>query len=302
MLCEISTYGGFLSTWAAVASIAFVATGALSAIVFRKFYWKPTFERWRRKTNPEYPEPVMVRREILKFAKGIGIATLPPAISLALIDSGWSKAYCGLGDYGWGYLIVTFFVVWIGSDFVEFYYHRLGHVLTSAWKIHKPHHAFHNPSPFAVIADDLPDQFARALPMLLFPLVMPVNIDMLFFTFALFFYAYGVYLHWGHELPWPDAHNRWINTSFQHYLHHSKSTLNKPYHTGFFFKIWDDLYGSNDYGEDRDCLCVRCSTERGERTREAFDRIVKPDYSELLRPSFWRDGRRPPPGEGLRAS
>ena len=32
--------------------------------------------------------------------------------------------------------------------------------------------------------------------MLLFPLLFPVNMDMVFVQFGLFFYAYGVYLHW----------------------------------------------------------------------------------------------------------
>ena len=34
---------------------------------------------------------------------------------------------------------------------------------------------------------------------------------------------------------------RYINTSFQHYAHHAKSLMNKPYHCGFFLKIWDQV-------------------------------------------------------------
>lgn len=43
-------------------------------------------------------------------------------------------------------------------------------------------------------------QFVRSAPLLLLPVVMPMNMDLLFFTFAIFFYGYGVYLHWGFEL------------------------------------------------------------------------------------------------------
>ena len=42
-----------------------------------------------------------------------------------------------------------------------------------------------------------------------------VNMDMLFFTYAIFFYFYGVYLHSGHEIEWLSAHNSYFNTSFQ---------------------------------------------------------------------------------------
>jgi hypothetical protein len=38
------------------------------------------------------------------------------------------------------------------------------------------------------------------------------------------------------------------------YLHHAKAIINKPYHTGFFFKIWDQLFGSIYAGE---CVCCK---------------------------------------------
>jgi len=44
-----------------------------------------------------------------------------------------------------------------------------------------------------------------------------------------------------------------------------------------------------DAGPDT-CICARCSTARGERTREAFEAVEKPDYSVLLEPSFWWSG------------
>ena len=68
-------------------------------------------------------------------------------------------------------------------------------------------------------------------------MLMPINIDLLFFEFALFFYLYGTYLHWGYESPYVSAHNPILNTSFQHYIHHARSIKNIPYHTGFMFKV-----------------------------------------------------------------
>jgi sterol desaturase/sphingolipid hydroxylase (fatty acid hydroxylase superfamily) len=40
-----------------------------------------------------------------------------------------------------------------------------------------------------------------------------------------------------------------MNTSFQHYAHHAISIKNKPYHTGFFFKIWDQMFGTMYQGD-----------------------------------------------------
>lgn len=62
------------------------------------------------------------------------------------------------------------------------------------------------------------------------PLVTPLA------QFAAFFYAYGVYLHFGFESAWISAHNTIINGSYEHYYHHAYSGGSTPLHTGFFFK------------------------------------------------------------------
>jgi lathosterol oxidase len=302
MLYELAQRGNFFTTWAALTVLAFLLTLLMSGAMFRLYYWRPSFASWQQKSNPAYPKPTMVRREVLQMLKGIYTATLCPALALHLVDAGWSKAYGGLGGYSVGYLIFTFFVAWVGSDLYEFLYHRLGHSKAFWWRQHKSHHVFYNPSPFAVIADDHVDQFIRSAPLLLLPMVMPINMDLLFLTYGAFFYGYGVYLHWGFELAWPNAHHAWINTSFQHYVHHARSTLHKPLHTGFFFKIWDKLAKSTYDAGPESCICARCSSARGERTREAFDALEKPDYSPLLSASFWLRGEVAAPLESRQAS
>ncbi len=84
--------------------------------------------------------------------KGMLTASFCPAVSLYLTRHNHSMAYCGVEPHGWGYLIFTFFVIWIGTDFWEFLYHWLGHKTTIGWHNHKHHHLFFNPSSFAVIA------------------------------------------------------------------------------------------------------------------------------------------------------
>lgn len=86
-------------------------------------------------------------------------------------------------------------------------------------------------------------------------------------------------------MDWLDAHNPIINTSFQHYLHHAISTCSKPYHTGFFFKCWDQMFGTT---YPKECFCAKCQVKQGKRTREAFAKVKFYDYSPLLQPSFWK--------------
>jgi lathosterol oxidase len=293
MICEVMAVApeSFLVLWAILTIIMVISTTLFSGSAFFFYFARPTYERWRYKINPKFPEPYKVRLEYLQMLKGVVTATFLPTLSMYLVKNGASKAYCGVGEYGWGYLIASFFVCWVVADVYEFAYHYLGHRFEFMWAVHKHHHIFPNPSPFAVIADEPVDQFFRAAPIALFPMIAPLNMDMLLFLFGFFFYAWGVVLHWGFEFDWPNAHHPWINTSYHHFAHHALSVMKKPYHNGFYVQTWDNIMGSV-YPKEK-CFCSKCAREKGEREFEAWEKIEKPDYSVLLSPKFWifGDGR-----------
>lgn len=286
MLCELAVWGNIWITWSALSILGLSFILLFSGSVFWRYYWAPTYEQWVHKTNPVYPSPEKVRDEVLQTLKGLVTATFCPSLALFLAQRGVSQGYCGVGDHGWGYLAATFVMSWIFIDFFEFFYHHLGHTHAAFWAQHKAHHVFFNPSPFAVIADDFVDQFVRSSPLLFLPMIVPINIDMLFFMFGLLFYGYGTFLHWGYESTVLDAHNPVCNTAYQHYYHHAQSHMNKAMYTGFFFKIWDQLFGTVS---SLPCVCAKCEASRGNRSKELWAKVPKPDYSPLLKMSFWME-------------
>jgi lathosterol oxidase len=286
-MCSIG--GNFFAIWGVLAFLGLVSILLSSAVVFKWLFIDITFEKWQKKTNPDYPTPKKVRDEIVLMLKGIAFSTICPTLSIYLSshDSYLSQAYCTFSEeniYGFQYHVAQFLGIVLVSDCYEWFYHRLGHVYKPFWEVHRHHHLFFNPSPFSVISDEFVDQFARSLPLVIFPLFVPINMELMVATYSVFFYFYGVYLHSGHEVDWIlDAHHPFINTSYQHYVHHAKSVYKKPYHTGFFFKIWDQLAGS--IYPDSKCDCITCQVRvNGPRTKEQFDKVVKPDYSVL-----WND-------------
>jgi len=289
-LCLAQSYFGnvvgenLFLTWLLLTFATTCVTLLMSGLLFYKYYGKPTYDKWRYKINPKYPTPQMVKSEITLMLQGVVVAAFCPALSFYFSTKGFSNTFCGMGGHSWSYHVLSFFVLWIGTDLFEFTYHYLGHRVKFLWNIHKFHHTFYNPSPFAVIADEWVDQFVRTTPVVLIPLIMPVNLDLLWGIFSFFFYGYGVYLHWGFEFDFLTAHHPWINSSFQHFCHHAVSIMNKPYHTGFFFKWWDWLAGSL---YDKKCFCSACARANGERTRELYEKVDKPDYSVLFSPTFW---------------
>lgn len=296
VLCELTTAstGGSwsdfllstLAAWGILAGMGVISMFVFSGTLFKIYYMNPTYEQWRWKSNPKFPTPEKVRDEILQMLKGCVTGTLCPALALTISrGSAWnqSKAFCN-AELGWQYNLTSFLMLWVVCDFYEWFYHYLGHRFVIMWEFHRAHHVFFNPSPFAVIADEYVDMMMRSLPLLVIPVVVPIDMDLLFGTFAVFFYGYGTFIHWGYEASWLDAHNPIVNTPFQHYCHHAVSGRTTVYHTGFFFKIWDQLAGSV---YPKACFCVRCQQKEGKRERHQWEKLEKPDYSKLLDISFY---------------
>lgn len=290
VLCEIQSNFNFLGSWLALTISGILTVFIVSGLPFYFQYMNVTYDTWRRKSIPWYPEPFWVRDEILQTVKCVATATLCPAAALWMSQNGYSEGYCGVEPHGWGWLFCQWMLIWIGTDVYEWAYHRFGHVTEIGWNNHKAHHRFGNPTPFAVIADEFVDQFIRAMPLFIFPLLFPTNIDLMFGEFMALFYVYGTLVHSGHEYDWLDTHNWHINTPFQHCLHHAKSTVgaDKTYHTGFFFKYWDRAVGAL---YDKKCFCAQCEEKAGLRTREHFAKVKIVDYSPLFDWRFWIEGK-----------
>lgn len=286
MLCEIGEEHGFLALWAAMSVLGAISVLVLSSVVFVPFYGRPTFEKWQYKSNPKFPSPQLVRKEIVQSLKGVAVGVLCPAFAIYAANRSVlgvrTYGYCNdPNNIGWEGHLVQAAIIIAFSDFVEYGYHWIGHYFHFMWNVHKHHHVFYNPTPFAVIADEWMDQFIRSMPMVILPMMMPINIDLLFGIFGTLFYGYGVYLHWGYESPNLSAHNPIFNTSYHHYTHHATSIIGRPVYTGFFFKIWDYLFNTNSTSP---CNCVEC---RPKRSPNEYEKIIKPDYSILIQPSFW---------------
>lgn len=271
--------------------VTFLFVGTFSSAAFCWYYVTPTYEQWRYKINRNYPSADRVRSEVLQSMKGVAFSALAPACALYLSQRGLSQSYCGVGDLGWCYLIGSSFCVWLASDIFQTAEHYLGHTLTSMWSVHKHHHRFYNPTPFAVLTDDPMEHLLHTAPMVLFAWAIPVNLDVLFFIYGGLLLPWGVYHHLGHEFERLDAHHKWLNTSYQHYLHHALAVIHKPYHCGYFLKSWDQLLGSEYSCEI--CGCSKCARARGDRSLEQWELIEKPDYSSLLKLSFWMWGSTP---------
>ena len=140
MLCELVDLFDepfrLVKIWAVVSLMMLLVIFASSGLVFYHLYWpsKVTYDKWRYKSNPVYPPVEKVRDEIMQMLKGMICSAIFPSLSLYFANTSLSQTFCGWGGYSLSYHIMTTFVVWLGSDFFEFFYHRLGHVDFRFWK------------------------------------------------------------------------------------------------------------------------------------------------------------------------
>jgi len=58
------------------------------------------------------------------------------------VGNGKLRGYCGINEYGWIYLLISFCSSWLLVDLFEFTYHQIGHRIDLFWNIHKVHHKF----------------------------------------------------------------------------------------------------------------------------------------------------------------
>eukprot|EP00658_Telonema_sp_P-2_P035435 TRINITY_DN2576_c0_g1_i4.p2 TRINITY_DN2576_c0_g1~~TRINITY_DN2576_c0_g1_i4.p2 ORF type:complete len:103 (+),score=49.61 TRINITY_DN2576_c0_g1_i4:217-525(+) len=70
MLCELSAFGNFFSTWMALTLLGLTSITFFSFILFHFYYVNCTFEKWQYKSNPKFPQADKVREEIIQMLKG----------------------------------------------------------------------------------------------------------------------------------------------------------------------------------------------------------------------------------------
>jgi len=138
----------------------------------------------------------------------------------------------GLG--GWYNLLqVPIFLTF--TDFCIYWIHRGLHHPLIYKHLHKPHHKWIMPTPFAAFAFHPLDGYAQSLPYHLFPLILPLQKFVYIGLFA-FVQIWSVLIHDGEYL----ANSPIINGAACHTMHH----LYFNYNYGQFTTLWDRLGGS----------------------------------------------------------
>ncbi|PCH42137.1 fatty acid hydroxylase [Wolfiporia cocos MD-104 SS10] len=179
-----------------------------------------------------------VRQEIIHSLKAFPMMILLTLPWFQGEIMGYSKLYDNVEEYGWAYLI--FSIVWflVFTDFGIYWIHRWEHhPLWYKW-LHKPHHKWIVPTPFASYAFHPLDGYFQSIPYHLFIYLFPLH-RMLYLGLFVLVNFWSILIHdsdmiTGHPLE------KVINGPAHHTLHHLYFTVNY----GQYF-TWADRMGNS---------------------------------------------------------
>ena len=183
--------------------------------------------------------PNQLRQEIDSSMKAFGPLTLMTVPWFIGDVRGWSRLYDNVNDHSYFYL--GFSVLWflLFTDFCIYWVHRLEHHPYVYKWLHKPHHKWLIPTPFASHAFHPLDGYLQSVPYHLFIFIFPLH-KYLYLALFGFVNIWSILIHDG-DMRCGSAIEKVINGPSHHTLHHLYFTVNY----GQYFTFSDRAFKSH---------------------------------------------------------
>ncbi|CAL1527764.1 unnamed protein product, partial [Lymnaea stagnalis] len=184
-----------------------------------------------------------IQREILCTVISVPFVGIPTGAIFFLEVKGYSKLYDNVGDTRLGYagVLISMLTFIAFTDMVIYWTHRLLHHKRVYKNLHKIHHNFKVPTPFASHAFHPLDGFMQSLPYHIYPFLFPLH-KVTYLGLFVFVNIWTVSIHDG-NYGVPESLKSLVNGSAHHMDHH----LYYNYNYGQFFTLWDRIGGSYRY-------------------------------------------------------
>lgn len=228
----------------------FLRYALFAGSAFLVFYvlGKQNFSKY--KIQQRYPKTARILHEIQHSAYTALVFGLMGVGIYFLKSAGYTSIYTDVKEYGWWYLIGSFFFLTFLHDTYFYWTHRFMHHRNVFPLLHKVHHVSNNPTPWASLSFHPLEAIVEIGIVPIAILFIPFH-PLVLFLFAIWSLFFNVMGHLGYEL-FPKGFvnhpiGRWLNTSTHHNMHHARSNCNY----GLYYNFWDTMMGTNapDYKE-----------------------------------------------------
>ena len=194
--------------------------------------------------NIKYPiQKKLIKEDIILSVVATAATAICGALVMTIYDSGATRLYSSIGDYGTTYLIISFFGVILLQDTSYYFLHRgFHHPLLYNW-LHRGHHRSKNPTPWTSFALDFPEALIQGLFLVTVVFIIPLHFSVLA-LWVITMTIWSLVNHLGFEL-FPKFPNHWLGKWFISSNHHSLHHRSYTKHYGLYFTFWDRLLGTN---------------------------------------------------------
>jgi sterol desaturase/sphingolipid hydroxylase (fatty acid hydroxylase superfamily) len=224
--------------WLLVSAFFVARYFLLAGIPFLVFYVFSGKEVKSGKIQKNHPSKEKILKEIFYSLASLLIYGSGIWLFIVWLEAGNTLLYKDISDFGIPYFIISFFLMILIHDTYFYWTHRLIHHKFLFRHIHKVHHQFSNPTPWAAFSFHPLEAILSmgVIPIIIFCIPWHQSALIAFITFMT---LYDVYIHLGYDLKQLRL-GQWQNTAADHNHHHQNSRVN----FGLYFRIWDHLMGT----------------------------------------------------------
>ena len=220
-------------------TVLYLSRYLLVAGFFYAFFYIWNKKRWSKFKLQQVPiGRKQLSKELLYSILTFVIYGLGIWLLLYWVKNDHTQLYVDLSEYGWGYFGLSIILMILMHDTYFYWTHRLIHHPKLFKYIHKIHHSFESPTPWAAFAFHPFEAIVSLgiIPIILFSIPFHHWALILFISFLT---IYNTYIHLGFMVP-KLVYSKWQNTSNNHDLHHRGEHAN----FGLYFTFWDRLMGT----------------------------------------------------------
>lgn len=221
------------------ATLFFIVRYAIIAgLLYAAFYLVLKTRFVNNKIQKKSPKQVQIREEI-----GYSLLTFVIYGGAVWLFLDWNRAgitfrYEEIDTYGRLYFVLSIGLMVVVHDAYFYWTHRLMHHKWVFPYMHRVHHGFHSPTPWAAFAFHPLESILSLgiIPIIIFCIPYHPLALMCFITFMT---LYNAYIHLGYRVrafSWAAVQN----TAEDHDYHHRKGHGNY----GLYFTVWDKMMGT----------------------------------------------------------
>src|SRR5476651_536904 len=230
--------------WVWVSSGMLAEYLAFTSLVFLMLYVWRKKNIWYAKIQQRYPDNKQLKREIKYSVYSLFISGVVILLVSWANKHHWTQAYKPIDKYGWGYYVLSFFIMMIVHDTYFYWTHRLMHWKKIFKYVHLTHHLSTNPTPFSAQAFHPVEGLLQVgiIPVIAFTIPHHVSMITIFISYSTILNVMG---HCGFEF-FPKTFTRhkifkWHNAATHHNMHHKHFNNN----FGLYFNFWDRVMKTN---------------------------------------------------------